>query len=69
MEPELENDSMQIRKDSRVKYRHGRGYALGTVLSVGDGFAAIQTKNGATINRRIVDVTKADPDFIALKTQ
>jgi len=67
MEPEEKDDV--IRSGSKIKYKHGRGFALGDVDFVKDGIVGIFTKNGGYTSRPLESVTKADPDFVSAKSQ
>jgi len=42
-----------VRTKQRVRYKVGRGYGLGTVLSIKDGVARIRTEKGAELNRSV----------------
>ena len=51
----------EIRVGDRVKFRAGRGYALGRVANIAEGMATIATDAGKNVNRKLRQLELLDP--------
>lgn len=55
----------EIRVGDRVKFRAGRGHAVGRVANIAEGMATITTDAGKNVNRllRALELVRAATDY------